>query len=291
MTIDTIAAENGRVCIVVPDSQAVFTKETAVAVADMAGYSELLDVAIEELSETCTGVSLDPHTSLHLATEKSERSGLLLRLTTPISTDRYAQLPQLLPNWSPEHVANNYAVAHFELWYNPFEEHADKKKQLLAEMYEYCKQQGTQLVVTLRIFLLEGQSESFAELQLQAVRELQVSAHLLALEYPESALSAATMTAELDVPWIVLSDPSDTYDQFKDKLRICLESGGSGCLVERLLWTEIDIAQPEGEANPDKQLTAALPQLIHALKTTSRDRVIELNRISQEFAPDPEFAE
>jgi tagatose-1,6-bisphosphate aldolase len=108
------------------------------------------------------------------------------------------------------------------------------------------------------------------------VQELRGFADLLALDYPGSALAAASITAELDKPWIV-SSRDQNYGQFKEELRDSLASGARGFLIGRSLWNEMGKLRREDQS-PDFD---HIPEYI---QTTVRDRVIELTRIIDETA-------
>lgn len=284
VNIQQISTKYKRFSIVEPDNIAFFTQATGIPIDTQSlPYSQLIQVAVEELSESVTGMSLSPEYGLEFITDKTEKAGLVLRLNTQEEKPNYEALPTLIPQWGVEAVANNYAVAQLVIWYNPYENLANQKKKFIAEIFDYCNQLDIHLLLTIRIFLIEGQTLSFADTQLQTVKELQQTAHLLALEYPESALSAATLTAESDIPWMLLSDPKDTYAEYKDKLRICLESGASGSYIDRLVWAGFELDQ-EVDAKEEKLLNGQLDNLKNFIRTTARDRVIELARICAEYS-------
>jgi len=102
-------------------------------------------------------------------------------------------------------------------------------------------------------------------------------AHLFVLQSPHDALACATITTELDGPWL-LGDDNLVYDDFKEALRTALENGAGGFLVSESLFGEIDALR-----RPDQSLD--LPEIIKFIKTKTRDRALELIRISSEFSP------
>jgi len=158
-------------------------------------------------------------------------------------------------------------VAKLELFYNPQEEEARSKKQMVVELYDYCQHEGIAFLLDLVLYLETSKDKyqaQFLELQLDAVQELRQYCDLMALEYPSDALSAVTLTAELDVPWI-LSGRGVPYETYKEQLRVALESGAVGYMVGSQLL-------------PEKVTKDAST----FLQTTVRDRAIELNRIATE---------
>jgi len=100
--------------------------------------------------------------------------------------------------------------------------------------------------------------------QLEAVTDMRNKCHLLALEYPHSALACATLTAELDVPWILV-DRTPDYNDFKEQVRTAIEAGAVGAQIGSVLWQGL---------NKDNYQ--------QVIETQARDRMIELSRIVSE---------
>jgi tagatose-1,6-bisphosphate aldolase len=100
----------------------------------------------------------------------------------------------------------------------------------------------------------------------------------MALEYPLDALGAVTVTAELDVPWI-LSARNTQYDDFKESLRTALESGAKGFVA-----TE-QFLPPQHSGNFDQD------ECLKFIQTIGKDRVIEVTRIVEESASNIVFLE
>ena len=94
------------------------------------------------------------------------------------------------------------------------------------------------------------------------------------MQYPQDPLAAATLTSELDIPWLMIDD-GVKYDKFKDQLRVALENGAQGFLVDEVLWQEVGKMRLKDQS-PD------LPAIEKFLQTTSKDRMIELMRIAGE---------
>jgi tagatose-1,6-bisphosphate aldolase len=153
-----------------------------------------------------------------------------------------------------------------------------EKKKIIFEMHDYCQHVGIDLALDLLVTLQPDQPNVpavFQETQLQALQEFRSSAELLMLQYPGNALAAATITAEVDVPWLVTLS-AQPYEQVKQELRAALENGAQGFVVGEALWQEIATLRL-ADASPD------MSAIVNFIKTTSRDRIIELNRISNEY--------
>ena len=239
-------------------------------------FNLILQDIITHLASYPSAVVAEPMLSLPLLLDDLEK-GLILRLDqinrkiSPIST------PRLASNWGVDEVANNYAVAKLELWYHPAEEAALNKKKLTAELFEYCQHVGIDLLLKLNIYSLPDESKEkvvFQETQFQAIQELRGNCHLLAVQYPGDALATATLTAELDHPWIVSLEDQD-YEKNKQQLRIVLENGAVGFVAGNILWPEIFKMRQEDES-------LDLSAIQSFIETTARDRMIELVRITNE---------
>jgi len=227
-------------------------------------------------TEYTTGVVLDPTYSLPFLSYKHKNSGLVIRLEQDREQDPLS-VPRFIPQWSIEDVRNNYGVAKLELFYHPAEEMANEKKKLVADLYDFCQYEGIDFLLKLVIYHPPGKTldtTEFQETQLEAVAELQRFASVLALQYPQDPLATATLTSTLDVPWLVSAD-GFSYDQFKDVLRVSMENGAEGFLLGKTLWDELGSMRLEDQS-PDFE------QIEKFLKTTGKDRVIELMRIVNE---------
>lgn len=240
-------------------------------------FNLIMQDLITHLSPHPSAVVADPVFGFPLLLDDVEK-GLVLRLDQLSRKSSQESAPKLASNWGLDEIKNNYAVAKLELWYHPAEEAALNKKKLVAELFDYCQHLGVDLLLKLNIYNLPDESKEkvvFQETQLQAVQELRDKCHLLAVAYPGDALATATLTAELDHPWIVSLEDKD-YEENKQQLRTVLENGAVGFLVGDILWSEIkDMRQ--GDKSVD------LSAIKSFIKTTARDRMIELVRITNEF--------
>lgn len=234
---------------------------------------DLVQKFVTKLAPETTGLILDPRTGLSALDAKPPEVGLGLRIAELQTTDTVMVAPKLLSNWSVEHISNNYASVYLKLYYHPAEEAALEKKQLVAELFDFCEYEHTPLIVDLGLTQL-AEDEDREALLLETVAELRTIAHLLGLPYPGNGLLAATVTSELDIPWIVTSADQD-YDQFKEEVRSAVGHGARGFLVGQALYQPLEAAR-FSDMSPDHD---AIDQLI---STTIRDRLIELGRIAGE---------
>ncbi len=236
--------------------------------------SEIVTHMVKAWTSELSGIVLDPQIGLAAVTEKAPGCGLLLRLEDVMAETDPLALPSFAQDWGVEEIANNFGVVKLEAYYHPAESEAMTKKQWLAEMYDYCKYQHLTMVLKLRLYSPQSTTmaaDEFQETQLQAVQELGRSCDLLALESPPNALAAATITAELDAPWIVHSG-DQPYGLFKESVREAVDNGAQGFLAGETLW-------PEMYKLRRKDVGIDLERVQQFITTAGRDRVIELGRI------------
>jgi tagatose-1,6-bisphosphate aldolase len=86
---------------------------------------------------------------------------------------------------------------------------------------------------------------------------------------PTDSLTAATITAQLDTPW-VMTARGLTYEKYKEQLKICLESGAVGFLAGSVLWADFLVSIPD---------FADVASRLQLFKTRVRDRFLELSRL------------
>ena len=223
-----------------------------------------------------SGLVVDPIYSFSLV-DHDGVAGLLTRVTTLNEEVDPLVVPTLIPDYGLEELSENYSLAKLELYYHPQEEKALQKKQLLAEIHDYCDYLDIKLLLKLIIYTpakIEFTQDQFQQDQLQAVQELRSFTDLIALQYPLTPLAAATVTAELDIPWILINQARD-YEEFKQTLRASLENGAAGFMAGQSLWAELgNYKQPDH--SPD------LAKIKEFVQTTFQDRLIELMRIVKE---------
>ncbi len=238
---------------------------------------DINQILIKEVSSTCSGLVIDPRAGLEALVHKEKTTGVAFRLTEENQTIQ--ALPKLLSQWGVEEVKNNLGVAKLTLPYHPMEDLALDKKKFLHEVFDFCQYEQIDLILDLHITGAGGgkiHPDDLPEAQLQAVQEFRTSCHLMALDYAGSVLSTATLTAELDIPWVLVSR-QEGYEEFKLHLREALDNGARGFMIGRPLWLEISQMR-KPDMTPDK---VAMQKFA---ATTIRDRLIELTRIADEVA-------
>ena len=117
------------------------------------------------------------------------------------------------------------------------------------------------------------------EVLLSTIQEVRSFADILVLDSINDPLLAATISSELDIPWLVSADYHQqlTYAQFKDNFRIAMENGARGFYLGNFLWQELSKFR---QANQE----FSWPDLQNFVRTQLRDQIIESNRIAEELA-------
>lgn len=231
--------------------------------------SKLLYLLVE-LSQEVSGLVVDPIYSLPMINHKAKNTGVLIRLEQhqyPVTQ----AIPQLFPNFSLLEVKNNYALVKLAIDYQAHEEQALTKKQLLAEIRDYSQ--------SLKIDFLLKLDANFdnQDILLSTVQEIQSFADVLVLKDIDDPLLAATISSELDIPWLLSADPQSTsYDQFKNHYRVAVENGAKGFYLGNFLWQSLAQFRQE---NQEFDWLA----LENCVRTNLRDQIIELNRITEEL--------
>lgn len=231
--------------------------------------SKLLYLLVE-LSQEVSGLVVDPIYSLPMINHKAKNTGVLIRLEQhqyPVTQ----AIPQLFPNFSLLEVKNNYALVKLAIDYQAHEEQALTKKQLLAEIRDYSQ--------SLKIDFLLKLDANFdnQDILLSTVQEVQSFADVLVLKDIDDPLLAATISSELDIPWLLSADPQSTsYDQFKNHYRVAVENGAKGFYLGNFLWQSLAQFRQE---NQEFDWLA----LENCVRTNLRDQIIELNRITEEL--------
>jgi tagatose-1,6-bisphosphate aldolase len=234
---------------------------------DKPTVSTQVEQACGNLTTHVSGVILEPINGFEAIEKKAAGCGLVLSLAQTKEETSPIELPVYYPNWGVEFVRQNYGLAHLKLFYHPQEELGADKLQVVAEIYDHCLYEGIELVLELSLFALDDKKntlEQFQESQLLAAQDMRDKCHLMVLEYPHSALACATLTAQLDVPWLLI-DRTPTYSEFKEQVRTAMESGAKGVVIGDVVWQGVEEEEFEKFCN-----------------TTARDRVIEIARIAQE---------
>jgi tagatose-1,6-bisphosphate aldolase len=280
MNLSSIQTKSGMFTIAPFDHRGSLAKMLKIDLETEQGKQILTQVKVlfmEAFSEMCSGVLIDPVYGWPAIERKAKNTGLILTLENSGYTDERTAVPTLIPNWGVENIKNNYAVAKLLTYYHPAEENALQKKQLIMELGQYCKHEDIAFLVEPVIFNPFGKEElakeAFQAAQLQTAQEFQSYCDVLKIQYPGDALACATMTAELDVPWILLSRGM-AHSDFVSALKVCLENGAKGFAAGRSVWQEIsDLRAPDGL--PD------LEGIGRFLYTTGRERMKELIELTE----------
>ncbi len=267
-----------RFCLLALDSITNCADHCGTNLQTELGKTQLQDVItqmVKTYTGTYTGVLLSPEVGYDALYEKLPAAGVAFPLERRLYDADPLTIPILKDQWGVEHIAQNYGVAKLELYYHPREKEAGIKQQMVAELYDYCKNQGIDLLLELVIYIEGTQSTYTAQLpevQLEAVQELRGSCSLMALEYPLNALNTVTLTAELDIPWI-LTARSTPYEEFKEQLRTAMESGAVGYMGAEFLLPPL----------PQTGVSLWDAEKIQSyILTTGLDRAHELHRIVTE---------
>jgi len=245
----------------------------------------LMSLIVAQLSPLVSGIVLGPEIGFSALDQKAAQAGLLLSLEKQTDLLLVNEMPSIFPQWGVTHVRNNYGILFTKLFYHPRGELTLEKKRLMAELKDACRYEGIANVLSLSLYPPVGQpanQEAFQESQLVAAREFQILADMLLLEYPHTALAAATLTAGLDVPWLIV-DRTQDYLHVKTALRTSLEAGSAGIsLGGNNLFTGIQPFVLE----KNRVTQESMQQFETHLKTEVRDRLLEINRILEEHQVD-----
>ncbi|MBW7955272.1 DUF2090 domain-containing protein [Patescibacteria group bacterium] len=283
MTLSSIQTPSGMYTIAPFDHRGSLATALGLDLTTAVGKKTLTQLKImfmQAFSPLCSGVLVDPEYGFPAIEYKAEGCGLILTLESSGYNDEKTDVPVLMQNWGVEGIKNNYGVAKLLVYYNPQEPNAQQKRKLVMELGESCRKEGVAFLVEPVIFSLNSKVEltavEFQEAQLQTCQEFQAHCDILKIQYPGDALACATLTAELDVPWILLSRGM-SYDQFKEALNVSLENGAKGFAAGRSVWQEI------GEKK-DAEGKLDLEQVQQFLQTTAIERVKELIALTEAAA-------
>lgn len=244
---------------------------------EAASVQTWLKSAVATLSPHVSGLVLEPTYGLNVIPAKAKKVGVALRLESVAAEQDPLSLPPMMSDWGVEEISQNYSVAKVTLYYHPEEEKALDKKKWVAEIADYCHHQSIDMMLCLHLFQPPTVSVApTSDHLIEAIQELRGHVDLLAIDPPTDSLAAATVTAELDVPWVVMLGEGE-YNVAKEALRSCLESGAKGWLAGAGLWTGLPSFITKDHQIDWKVAEGQLAQQI-------RDRVIELARITNEVA-------
>lgn len=280
MKLAALQSNHHHLSVLALDSGALLVERLGLSLTDAATDEAIKKLFAEMqrlLAPSCGGLVLDPIYTQQLVQTKPIQTGVAFRLEKMTTEVDPVALPILIGNWGVGAIRQNYGVAKLELYYHPREENALVKKQLVAELADYCHHEGIDLLLKLTVYTPAEEKFSvtdFQSAQLEALHELAHLVDAVVIQYPQDALASATVTAELDVPWLLASDDI-AYDAYKDILRTALNNGAQGMYVGEVLWQELyELKLDDGTPDWEK--------IQQFLQTTARDRIIELVRIVEE---------
>ncbi len=233
---------------------------------------------MEYVSPEVSGVIVDPEFDFSSLIKKSDSTGLVMSLEKKKKNLDPFSMPSIADGWGIEQIRNNYGVAKLELYYHPQEPEAMKKKQFVAEIHDFCKYEGIDFLLELMVYhpgSEKATKEVMLETQLQSIDELSRSCDLIGLEFLGDSLSAVTITAALDIPWIYNARDIG-YEEFRQNLRICTESGAKGFMAGDPIWFGEDVKKVLSSYEDKGKIE-------EYIKTSIRDKVIEVNRIVSEL--------
>lgn len=283
MTLSSIQTASGMFTIAPFDHRGSLATSLGLDLTTAVGKKTLTQLKIlfmQNFSPYCSGVLVDPEYGFPAIEYKADTCGLILTLESSGYNDEKTDVPVLMPNWGVEAIKNNYAVAKLLVYYHPQEPNAQQKKKLVMELGESCRKEGVAFLVEPVHFSLNPKAElsttEFQEIQLQTCQEFQAHCDILKIQYPGDALACATLTAEIDVPWILLSRGM-SYDPFKEALKVSLENGCKGFAAGRSVWQEIsEYKDAEGKLD--------LVGVQQFLQTTATERIKELIQLTEAAA-------
>lgn len=235
---------------------------------------------MEFVSPEVSGVIVDPEFDFSNLNKKSNSTGLAMSLEKKMDILDPLGMPTIADGWGVEQIKNNYGVAKLELFYHPLEEEALKKKQFVAEVHDYCKYLGIDFLLELMVYHSGSEKiskEMMLETQLQAIEELSRSCDIIGLELLGDSLSAVTITAALDTPWIYNAREIG-YEEFKNNLRVCVESGAKGFMAGDPIWFGEDVKKVLSTFEDQNRIE-------EYIMAEMRDKIIEVSRIASETSP------
>lgn len=274
MTLSSVSYQNSAISLLAIDELLLVISELARKAQSVAEqreiYEELATVVITELKNIASGYCLSGMYGYdHLPILDFEK-GLVFSLEKKTIDVDPLSLPMFAENWSVKHSRNNYALSKLELFYHPMEKEAAAKRMMVTELAEYAHMLDTDFVLDLHVMKKNDDDE--LSLQLASIKHFRSVCDLLILNPGDQPMSAITISAELDIPWIY-GQTTTSYPKFKKDLRISLDSGAKGCYIGQSLLSGITTGQ-------NKSLS--IETITSFIKTEVVDRVVEIDRIVQE---------
>jgi len=211
----------------------------------------LKSLLMRVFSPLSSAVLTDPMYGKLTVQDKATECGLLLSLEESGYSGSKTDVPILIEDWGILGIKGYQAAAKMLLYFNPLEEHAGAKLQMIKRLMTEAKAEGVPFLLEIVLHPLESESEfkqRWHELQVESVQLFSGWCDVLKLEYPglyavddsEAAQQCHDITmAALSTPWIILSRGME-YDRFENSLRISMAEGAKGFAVGRAVWQEMD---------------------------------------------------
>lgn len=290
MKVQSLANSQGRYLLWALDEASQVAERFGFQIADPMQHGaikQLVELLSDFVVPTATGVLVDPEFSWPHVSTTAQLAGVSVRLEEQRSAVDPMALPKLFQDVGCEWVAENYGICKLAMWYHPSEPLAMGKKQLLAELADSCRVYGTELYLQLQPYIPPvdlssgtdaqiGQSASLLpDVLLAAVQELAPMVQLLSLPLPNDALLAATITAELDIPWLI-DLRENTAELATQSLQMALEAGASGCVCGNGFWPELGQMR-ESDGSPDWEGLQQYGQTVVRERATALRRVLDAN--------------
>ncbi len=283
MKIDRLMSSQQRFTLAALDRIEFYQEILGVQPATPEGKAVLeqfITLVVSKLSNSCSGLILEPQFGFTSLKAKAAAVGIAFALENRHDAAPL-QPPHLNESWGVEACKENYGVAKLEFFYNPEEDQSLAKKQLVAEIYDFCQYVHIDLLVLIRGQKAQGgvlASSALVDAQLQTVIELQKNCDVIGLEYPGTALAAATITSEIDIPWLLVSSSQvklEPYIELKNHVREVIENGASGCILGEVLFSDLN-------DHIKQDATLDWEYLETYVATQVRDRLVEIARIVDE---------
>jgi tagatose 1,6-diphosphate aldolase len=210
---------------------------------------------VRQLATAVSGVLLDPEVGVGpaIADEALPGStGLIVAVeATGYEGPTTARTSRMLPGWSVTAAARTGASAvKLLLYYHPDSPTAPAQEALLEAVALECRAVGLPLFVEPLSYSLDGRplaGEERRRVVVATARRLTpIGGDVLKAEFPYEASIAdegrwQDACAELDVasalPWVLLSGGADDA-RFEAQVRVACQSGASGALVGRSVWSD-----------------------------------------------------
>ncbi|MFC1622336.1 hypothetical protein ACFL13_03090, partial [Patescibacteria group bacterium] len=129
------------------------------------------------------------------------------------------------------------------IYFNPGDESSKIQIQVAKKVLEDAHENGLPLFLEIVHYDMEPQVPESVSLFLDSG----VNADVFKLEFPGNLKKAEEVTQALgNIPWILLTRGVD-FDEFKERLSLCVEGGCRGFLAGRALWKELPTLKTEKE--------------------------------------------